>query len=404
MVQSNVIVTYAPARRAAEPVRRPRGNQPRWGVTLAGALLAGGAVFAIGQFVRPDGSLRQTSLPASTPMAGAGRIAIPPASGPIAEAEMRTGEPAPLPYLAFVSEHPPPPETAKRELSAHSPRKRAAVPQQASLQATIDPAPASRDPPVEPELTASPPAPAPVAGQRRDLEGFLSEQGLALATPSPKVSGEVPVTEWTEEELAPPESPEPASSSALAGSAAVAPAPGSKSVLELTESDTLPASAAPAEIAGKAPIETIADLETESLAAAQPLAEPMPAASGARTLSPAEPAALGKAAPLPPPMTASAKPVMTEAPVAAYVQLFPTAVVNGQALGAVTMRDLGAQGMAVHLGALVGLLKLRMPQAEFDRLSTAAAADQFVTLDQLRAAGISAQYDARAGRLLIDAR
>ena len=85
-------------------------------------------------------------------------------------------------------------------------------------------------------------------------------------------------------------------------------------------------------------------------------------------------------------------------------QFFPVAIVDGEPIGAITLRDLGQQGQAIHLAALVELLKLRMPQAEFARLNSAAAADSFVTLDQLRAAGITIQYDAAQDRLLIDAR
>jgi hypothetical protein len=78
--------------------------------------------------------------------------------------------------------------------------------------------------------------------------------------------------------------------------------------------------------------------------------------------------------------------------------------VDGEPIGAITLQDLGHGGHAVHLGALVELLKLRMPQVEFARLSSAAAADSFVSLDQMRAAGITVQYDPRQERLLIDAR
>ena len=91
-------------------------------------------------------------------------------------------------------------------------------------------------------------------------------------------------------------------------------------------------------------------------------------------------------------------------PASRTAQFFPLAIVDGEPVGAITLRDLGQQGQAIHLAALVELLKLRMPQAEFAKLNSAAAADSFVTLDQLRAAGITIQYDAAQDRLLIDAR
>ena len=87
-----------------------------------------------------------------------------------------------------------------------------------------------------------------------------------------------------------------------------------------------------------------------------------------------------------------------------FVQSYPLAVVDGDALGAVTLRELGPQGQAIHLGALIGVLKLRRPGAAAEFAGIGAAADRFVTLDQLRAAGITIQYDARTNRLLIDAR
>jgi hypothetical protein len=70
------------------------------------------------------------------------------------------------------------------------------------------------------------------------------------------------------------------------------------------------------------------------------------------------------------------------------LQTFPMVAVAGEALGAVTMR-----GDKIHLASLVGLLELKMPAGEFERLKAAPAADSFVDLDTLQAAGISATID-----------
>jgi hypothetical protein len=83
----------------------------------------------------------------------------------------------------------------------------------------------------------------------------------------------------------------------------------------------------------------------------------------------------------------------------AQAQTFPTVTVAGVALGAVTMR-----GDAVHLGSLVGLLQLRMPDAELVRLQSAPAADSFVSLDTLRAAGIEIAIDPEGESLALAAR
>lgn len=69
-------------------------------------------------------------------------------------------------------------------------------------------------------------------------------------------------------------------------------------------------------------------------------------------------------------------------------QTFPSVSVDGQALGAITMRD-----GKLHLAALVGLLELKLPAGEFERLKAAPAADSFVDFEMLRDAGITATLD-----------
>lgn len=82
----------------------------------------------------------------------------------------------------------------------------------------------------------------------------------------------------------------------------------------------------------------------------------------------------------------------------AEAQTFPTVSLGGTALGAVTMR-----GDTVHLGSLVGLLQLRLPVEEFTRLKTAPAADSFVSIDTLRAAGLAITIDSAGERLTLAA-
>ena len=98
---------------------------------------------------------------------------------------------------------------------------------------------------------------------------------------------------------------------------------------------------------------------------------------------------------------ASAIALNAASPEASFVQSYPLVVADGEVLGAVTLRDFGTSGMAVHLRSLLGLLRLRMPEAEFLRLDGAAAADRYVTFEELRMAGIDAQFDARGTRLAL---
>jgi len=458
MVQSNVMVTYAPMRRAAEPAQRDGVRslvQKRAGITMAGALLAGGAVFALGQFVGPDGSLRETAFPSEPPLASAKRSTAPAAAPPLRETEPPEALSSPLPYLALVRDVAPAPPSAatNRSVPAAAERDADPRPRRVALRAASS-ASVPREQAAEAVRITPPPAPPPVAGQRRDLEGFLSEQGLAVAAPPPDAGGLAPMGEWTAEDLAAAGGPQaaPAPAASLAAESPVEPAAGRGDVLDLTESDAL------VETAAEVTQQPVAGVDTERLTAIAPspapldrapLPEPvalgtiqsagidpaagaprgvvaaelavgaqqaelatvervtgespaMPVASATRDTSVIPREATSQLALAPAPLSRGAS--ATPPPLAGYVQLFPMAVVNGEALGAVTVRDLGAQGQAVHLGALVGLLKLRMPEAEFARLSGAAAADRFVTLDQLRAAGLTVQFDARESRLLIDAR
>jgi hypothetical protein len=84
-----------------------------------------------------------------------------------------------------------------------------------------------------------------------------------------------------------------------------------------------------------------------------------------------------------------------------YVQHFPTVVVNGNVLGGITLREFSEHQRSIHLGALLSLLRSELPAAEFERLSTVASANFFVSFEELRRAGITIQYDPLRERLLI---
>lgn len=427
MAQTNVMVSYAPARWTAAPERkgaRDRQSDTRWGTALAGVFLAGGAVFALGTFVRPDGSLRESGHPSqsSVPLAEVDRAVAPEITVPLPEATPPQPQSSPLPYLAVVRDVAPspiPPAATRRPLSAPTARGAGRVPRHAAMRAAVEETPVAEENSTETAALGPPPTSAPVAGQRRDLEGFLGEQGLVLAAPPPPSEGVAPVTEWTPREVAtagveaPSAAPLPTAAppTSLAATEAVAPAPSDTPVIEaveLPEAASAPITADLVEAPATPAPEPVAAADATRLARIEPIAVKSPSAAPVEVAAavnrddPSEAALRLAVVPVPPPTPPSAR--VAETPAAIYAQSYPLAVVNGEALGAVTLRDLGPQGQTVHLGALVGLLKLRMPEAEFVWLSNAAAADQFVTLDRLRAAGITIQFDARDGRLLIDAR
>lgn len=394
MAQTNVMVSYAPARfpaadtlahQAVATVRAPR----RWAPALAGMLLAGGAVFALGQFVNPDGTTRDESFPAAprAPLAksepAGSALIVPPVRDEAAEAESK-----PLPYLALVRDVAPAPKPASAMRTLSAPAVPRHQPQRAALAASaVVPTPAAEPISVAEPATAvdaiTPPAPARESGLRRDLEGFLESQGHELAVAEP--SGTVIAQEGElRPELAAP--------------------------LELTDAEVLP----DVEPGLQEPVEMAEAVEPRAVIEVAEAAQAAPpeATQSQRLAEVASP----QAAPAPeppaiasPPKSLTATAEVAEAEFSAepsplYVQSYPVAVINGEPLGAVTLRDYGVDGAAIHLRALIGLLRLRMPEAEFLRLDTAAAADRFISIEELRAAGIEARFDPRNGRLTIESR
>lgn len=84
-----------------------------------------------------------------------------------------------------------------------------------------------------------------------------------------------------------------------------------------------------------------------------------------------------------------------------YLAHYPVVVVNGQELGAVTLHEYAGQS-AIHLGTLVTLFRWKLGQVEFDRLRSAAAADQYIDLQELEQAGFDVRYDTRRERLTLE--
>ena len=80
-----------------------------------------------------------------------------------------------------------------------------------------------------------------------------------------------------------------------------------------------------------------------------------------------------------------------------YLALAPeqlTLRIGESAAGRVAVAMGDGSAMSVQLGGLLDALSDRLAPADFERLRSSSAADSFVTLDQLRAAGIALRYDA----------
>ena len=71
----------------------------------------------------------------------------------------------------------------------------------------------------------------------------------------------------------------------------------------------------------------------------------------------------------------------------------------GERLGGVPLRVLGSGVPSLKLGDLLGLLKNRMALANYEALASSGAAEEFVSLDTLRKAGIAVRYDAARDEL-----
>jgi hypothetical protein len=133
-------------------------------------------------------------------------------------------------------------------------------------------------------------------------------------------------------------------------------------------------------------IAQISDSEVRSLNVPE-LREPGLAAGSAPTLS-AKIAAM-QVTPLPPVRLRDSDraALLAEAPTRMTVRI------GGSALGKVDFRMGDARTIDVSLGNLLDLLAGHYDAAEFARLRTSAAADAYVSFDQLRALGLNVRYD-----------
>ena len=139
----------------------------------------------------------------------------------------------------------------------------------------------------------------------------------------------------------------------------------------------------------------IADSEVRSLRVPQ-LHEPGLAAGSEPTLS-AQIAAM-QVTPLPPPRLRDADRaiLLAEAP----TQL--TLRIGGSALGKVDFRVTDSRTIDVKLSGLLDLLAGHYDAGEFARLRSSAAADAYVSVDQLRALGLTVRYDPAYDELRIN--
>ncbi|MXP41120.1 hypothetical protein GRI75_05600 [Altererythrobacter soli] len=133
-------------------------------------------------------------------------------------------------------------------------------------------------------------------------------------------------------------------------------------------------------------IEQIADSEARSLRMAQ-LREPGLAGAGAPTLA-ARVDAMQVTLPPPPRLRDTERAaLLAESPSNLLVRI------GESELGKVALRTSDAQSFDVQLSGLLDLLVERFDSSEFERLRSSAAADTFVSFDQLRAMGLNLRYD-----------
>jgi hypothetical protein len=133
-------------------------------------------------------------------------------------------------------------------------------------------------------------------------------------------------------------------------------------------------------------IEQVAESEARSLRMAQ-LREPGLAAGGGSTLATRVDAMQITLPPPPRLRDAERAALLTESPTYLLVRI------GDSALGNVALRTSDALGFDVQLSGLLDLLADRFDSREFERLRASAAADAFVSFDQLRAMGLNLRYD-----------
>jgi hypothetical protein len=223
----------------------------------------------------------------------------------------------------------------------------------------------------------SPEAPKAATSTPHALTISPSREPIRL--PEPQAIARVAITDIPKIDIAPSapppvavELPDPVLGLAVADSSTPLPA------------DT--ADAPPAMTLRRVDIEQVADSEVHSMHVPQ-LNEPSLAAGGEPALS-IRIAAM-QVTPLPPPR-------LRDSDRAALLAEAPTRLtlrVGASTLGKVDFRMSDAHTIDVKLSGLLDLLAGHYDAAEFARLRSSAAADAYVSVDQLRALGLTVRYD-----------
>lgn len=260
----------------------------------------------------------------------------------------------------------PPGLTEPAPVSRTEPQIQAQPAAEAAVAVVPEPPPAPVAPPAEPSGMAMP---------GHALDSAPAKQGLELAMVTPPVvPGPAPVSAV----VAAPAEPAPAQLVAVAATPMAVPVADSAakqaSVQMLTPAVALKAAPSPApEPAAKA-LASVARPKT------------------AATL--AKPAPLGKAKALAGPQIPSRyRLVEGGVETSIGVQMY------GERLGAVPLRVLGNGVPSLQLSDLLGLIRSRLAPGQYERLAASAAAEEYVSLEKLRQAGIPVRYDAARDEL-----
>lgn len=377
---------------------RERHVRGRRGIVLAASAVtalaaAGGAAMMLAERaeVSPGAEGDRVAAPASP--AAASAVELPPASDPAPTAALVLLPPVAMRAIPQAIPAPPPP----RVTITPPPRAtafRMARPAQSQAQA---PAP---DPVVE--------APAPVAIETPIGPSFEDSFAIVASASASAPRVEVDAVE-------PPPQPVVLTEAVAKPDAANSALPGvSQEQLDQQTAAMVPLAPPPPD---SEPLPPLAEA-TLAEAPPPPASPALPVEEAPPSHDMPEPVAALPPMPPPPPVpeptalaavaqaqtfagATEAAPIQLSTVASSYVESFPSVVANGQTLGAVTMRDFGSGFATLHLGGLLGLFKLRMPPAEYDRLARAQAAGSFLSLDDLRAVGLAVTHDPKSERLTI---
>lgn len=293
-----------------------------------------------------------------------------------------------------------------------------------------EPAPkAEPNPPAKPQA-----APPPVAAEPAQAEAVVVPAAAPVADPVPLAQAEAPplaqaepVPQAEPQPVAavapvpePTAAPRPEPASLAASEPEPEPEPAPPPVKQETELAVAAVPAVPG--AAAAPVDpTPAKLVTEPASQA-PVPLSATASASTRLVTPAATPALTAPAAAPKALapTASPKPVASLAKATARGKVKPLAgpqipsryklveggvetrigvQMYGERLGAVPLRVLGNGVPSLQLGDLLALVRSRLAPEQFERLSGSAAADEYVSLETLRKAGIPVRYDAARDEL-----